>query len=98
MKTVDEVFICKCYNTEHQLIFSYFTDEKEVYVSVHLIPEYNIFRRIWKAIKYIFGHRSIYGHFDEFIFKPEDADKLQSIVNFLKDGTGYNSTQIEERS
>lgn len=98
MKTVDEVFICKCYNTEHQLIFSYFTDEKEVYVSVHLIPEYKIFRRIWKAIKYIFGHRSIYGHFDEFIFKPEDADKLQSIVNFLKDGTGYNSTQIEERS
>ena len=98
MKTVDEVFICKCYNTEHQLIFSYFTDEKEVYVSVHLIPEYKIFRRIWKAIKYIFGHRSIYGHFDEFIFKSEDADKLQSIVNFLKDGTGYNSTQIEERS
>lgn len=98
MKTVDEVFICKCCNTEHQLIFSYFTDEKEVYVSVHLIPEYKIFRRIWKAIKYIFGHRSIYGHFDEFIFKPEDADKLQSIVNFLKDGTGYNSTQIEERS
>lgn len=98
MKTVDEVFICKCYNTEHQLIFSYFTDEKEVYVSVHLIPEYKIFRRIWKAIKYIFGHRSRYGHFDEFIFKPEDADKLQSIVNFLKDGTGYNNTQIEERS
>ena len=98
MKTVDEVFICKCYNTEHQLIFSYFTDEKEVYVSVHLIPEYRIFKRIWNAIKYIFGHRSIYGHFDEFIFKPEDADKLQSIVNFLKDGTGYNSTQIEERS
>ena len=98
MKTVDEVFICKCYNTEHQLIFSYFTDEKEVYVSVHLIPEYRIFKRIWNAIKYIFGHRSRYGHFDEFIFKPEDADKLQSIVNFLKDGTGYNSTQIEERS
>lgn len=98
MKTVDTVFICKCCNTEHQLIFSYFTDEKEVYVSVHLIPEYRIFRRIWNAIKYIFGHRSIYGHFDEFIFKPEDADKLQSIVNFLKDGIGYNSTQIEERS
>lgn len=98
MKTVDEVFICKCYNTEHQLIFSYFTDEKDVYVSVHLIPEYRIFKRIWNAIKYIFGHRSRYGHFDEFIFKPEDADKLQSIVNFLKDGTGYNSTQIEERS
>ena len=53
MKTVDEVFICKCYNTEHQLIFSYFTDEKEVYVSVHLIPEYRIFKRIWNAIKFI---------------------------------------------
>ena len=81
-----ELFICACNSVEHQLIISYSTDEKDgyVYCSVHLKPERNIFKRIWKAIKYIFGHRSIYGDFDEFIFKSEDAGRLQQVVNYLK--------------
>lgn len=83
-KTVNELFICQCHNTEHQLVFSYDKDWEEVFVSVHLIPESNIFKRIWKALQYIFGHRSIYGHFDEFIFQKDDAEKLQQVVNHLK--------------
>ena len=81
-----ELLVCACNNVEHQLIISYFTDDdyKEVYCSVHLKPERNIFKRIWHAVKYVFGHRSIYGDFDEFIFKPEDAEKLQEAVNYLK--------------
>lgn len=86
-KSVNELFICQCYNVEHQLIFSYFPDDedKDVYVSVHLTPEYNIFKRIWIAIKYIFGYKSMYGHFDEFIFKKSDANRLQKVVNFLRE-------------
>lgn len=85
-ESVNELFICQCCNTEHQLIFSYFEndDDKEVYVSVHLNPEYNIWKRMWIAIKYIFGYRSCYGHFDEFIFKKSDAERLQKVVNYLK--------------
>lgn len=81
---MNELFICQCHNTEHQLIFSYSIELDSVYCDIHLIPEYNIFKRIWNAIKYIFGHRSKYGHFDEFIFNSEDADKLQKIVDHLK--------------
>ena len=34
---------------------------------------------------YLWIHlRSIYGDFDEFIFKKEDANKLQAIVDYLK--------------
>ena len=83
-QSINELFICQCHNIEHQLIFSYFPDDCELFVSIHLIPEYNIWKRIWMAIKYIFGYKSIYGHFDEFIFKKSDADKLQKVVNFLK--------------
>lgn len=36
------------------------------------------------AIKYIFGYKSMHGHFDEFIFKKSNTDKLQKVVNFLK--------------
>lgn len=81
-----ELFICACHNVEHQLIMLYSedNDDKEVYCSVHLKPEPNVFKRIWGAVKYVFGHRSIYGDFDEFFFKPEDADKLQQVVDYLK--------------
>lgn len=84
--TINKLFICACNSVEHQLIMTYFTDEKDghVYCSVHLKPESNVFKRIWKAIKYVFGHRSIYGDFDEFIFKPDDANNLQQVVNYLK--------------
>lgn len=84
-ENINELFICQCHNTEHQLIFSYDKDWEEVFVSVHLIPESNIFKRIWIEIKYIFNYRSRYGHFDEFILKKSDANRLQKIINFLKD-------------
>ena len=81
-ETVNELFICQCHNTEHQLIFSYFPEDKDV--SVHLIPEYRLWKRIWRAIRYIFSYRSRYGHFDEFIFKKSDAKRLQKVVDYLK--------------
>ncbi len=81
-----QLFICKCDNVEHQLIFAYFDDEPngDVYCSVHLYPETNIWKRIKNGIKYIFGHKSKYGDFDEFILKKEDAPKLEEILKYLK--------------
>lgn len=56
-----ELFICECNSIEHQIVMSYFEDEKEVYCNVHLKPERNVLKRIIHAVKYIFGHRSAYG-------------------------------------
>ena len=79
-----ELFICERNSIEHQIVMSYFEDEKEVYCNVHLKPERNVLKRIIHAVKYIFGHRSAYGDFDEFIFNPKDADRLQSVVDHLR--------------
>jgi outer membrane protein OmpA-like peptidoglycan-associated protein len=91
MSNITELLICQCGDPSHQLIFSYDdgVDESNelemVYVSVHLTRETNFFKRCWFAIKYVFSkQRSIYGDFDEVILKPEDADKLQNVVNYLK--------------
>ena len=81
------LFICACHSPEHQLIFSYDEDDTNdccVYVTVHLCKEENVFVRIWNAIKYIFGHTSKYGDFDEFIFNPSDSTKLEDVVEYLK--------------
>lgn len=83
-ENVNELFICQCHSIDHQLVFSYDKDWDEVFVSVYLKPEPNIFKRMVIAIKYIFGYKSIYGPFDEFIFKKSDAERLQEVVNHLR--------------
>lgn len=81
---MNEAIICKCHNTEHILVFSYDEDWREVFVSVHLIPIHNIFKRIWYFTKYIFGYRCRYGYFDEFILDEKDIPKLENIIKHLK--------------
>ncbi len=80
---IQELFICQCSDPQHQLIMTADDDWGSVFCSVHLKPA-GFFKRLWIAMKYICGHRSIYGDFDEFIFDVDDADRLQIIVDHLK--------------
>ncbi len=84
---IEELFICQCGDPSHQFIISADKETTEgacAFVSVHLNREHNVFKRIWAAIKYVFGARCIYGDFDEVIINPNDADRLQKVVDFLK--------------
>jgi len=85
MKELNELIICACNSPEHQLIFRTVEGDEdiEVFVSVHLckLPWY---LRIWRGLKYIFGHTSIYGHFDEMILYPEHARQLRKVVRYLE--------------
>ena len=72
-----------CESVEHQLTFSYFDSDEEVYCAVHLAKK-PFFERLVRGVKYIFGHRCRYGDFEEFIFKKEDADRLQKVVDKLR--------------
>ena len=85
-----ELLLCQCGDPNHQLIMFYDDDAENngenpaVYVSVHLVPEKNFLKRLWRGLKYIFSNkRSIYGDFDEIILRPEDADKLQKATDLL---------------
>jgi hypothetical protein len=81
-----EIFICECYSTEHQLVIKHDPDEKyhNLYLNVHLITYKNIFKRIWVSLKYIFGYKCRYGHWDEFIFNKKDAERLIEILKKIK--------------
>lgn len=78
---METLFICKCGDPSHQLIMS--KSEGEIFVTIHLKP-LSLYKRVINAVKYIFGFRSIYGEFTEFIFNEKDSDKLQEIVDYLK--------------
>lgn len=84
MPTFD-IFVCKCSSIEHQIVFEKFEDrdEKILYATIHLV-KLNFWKRLLYAIKYLFGYKCKCGAFEEFMFRPEDADKLQLLVNYLK--------------
>lgn len=85
-----EIIICACHSTDHQLIVLYDEDTDNersypmCYFHIHL-KKRPFWERVKYGIKYIFGRQCNYGAFDEFIFNPKDADKLQDLVNYLKE-------------
>jgi hypothetical protein len=89
MKEGNELLICECHSTDHQIVFLYSSDNIDgveypmCYAHVHLAKK-PFFDRLKYGIRYIFGYQCRYGAFDEFIFNPDDLHKLESIVEHLK--------------
>jgi len=82
-KQKTEIFVCDCSSREHQIVFEYDIDDNLVYCNIHLY-NYSFWTRFIQGIKYIFGYKCRFGHWDEFIWKVEDADKLEEIAKLLK--------------
>ncbi|HBY54300.1 MAG TPA: hypothetical protein DEH15_17900 [Marinilabiliales bacterium] len=56
-------------------------EDNLVYCHIHLINK-SFWNRLKSGIKYIFGYHCRYGHWDEFIWRPEHADKLRELADF----------------
>ena len=84
-KTDKDVLLCECNSTEHQLIVLYDNQDEypQVYFHIHLNKK-SFWNRLVYGIKYIFGYRSRFGAFEEFIFNPDDVEKIERIVTYLK--------------
>jgi hypothetical protein len=74
------IFICSCHSLEHQYSFWY-SKEDGLYCEPHLDTTLPFYKRLILGIKYIFGYKSRYGSWDEFLFKKEDLNKLKNIIN-----------------
>ncbi len=80
-----ELFECGCYSDEHNLIFKYVENKyddggPELYVHIYLNQYRNVFKRVWVALKYIFGYRCRYGHWDSWTMLPEDCDRMIGLL------------------
>jgi len=76
-----QILICKCHSLEHQIIFWYDEEDDELFCEPHLITHKSFFKRLWCGLKYAFGYKSKYGHWDSTIFKEEDLSKLRSYLD-----------------
>lgn len=91
---IEEVLLCECHSAEHTMLILGDNDPNcpYVYIYLHLCPD-RFFRRIINAVKYIFGHRSKYGDFDEFILRWNDVEKLQGVVDKMKEYKAFYETE-----
>lgn len=82
-----EYYECDCGSDEHTLRFILDLDEEDprIYTNVFLNQWHSWYKRVWIAIKYVFGYKCKYGHFDCFILKQADADKMITMVTKLKE-------------
>jgi len=72
---------CSCNLPEHELRISeiVWSDQTDYTIQVHLSTWHGFFGRLKNAIKYLFGHRSMYGDFDEIIITQQDITDLFNI-------------------
>lgn len=78
-------FECSCRSPEHTLRFWIDEDDPPILAAYVFLGNNTWFRRVWSAIKYVFGYRCRYGHFDEFILQQSDADRLIALLTKYKE-------------
>jgi hypothetical protein len=61
-----------------------FIDDQLAFMHIHLSNYRGFWQRLRYGLAYAFGRKSRFGAFDEIILNPKDADKLQKVVNHLK--------------
>jgi len=78
---IEEIFICACGSLEHQIFF-WREEEKNgfLYAEIHLTGR-KFWQRLIYGLKYIFGYKSRFGAWDEFLFDKEDEEKLKKYLN-----------------
>ena len=80
MNLEKHVVLCDCHCAEHQFILVKDTTDQEVWLEVHLCPTPGFVRRLWAGLRYAFGYRSRYGHFDSILVTPEDQAKIVKLL------------------
>lgn len=83
--------LCDCKNPEHQLVLTADVDKEWgsfISVETHLTTYRNIFKRVWVAVKYVFGHRSKYGEWDDVLIDPTEAERIRDYINKFLDEDG----------
>jgi hypothetical protein len=80
-------FDCLCYSNEHTVRFVLDPNAKEdgnyedrLWLETYLHNYHRWYKRLWIAIKYVFGYRCMYGHFDCTIIKPSQYKKLRELI------------------
>ena len=79
-----EILVCKCSSAEHQVVYWHDQADNEVYMHIHLAP-LPWWKRLVAAVKYLFGHKSRYGNWDEFVLNKDHATQLRDLADRIEE-------------
>lgn len=87
---------CVCCHPEHVLRFlSQETAQGPVLSAYVFMERGGFWRRLWTAVKYVFGVDNEFGHFGEWELHPQDADRLVGILDRIRHKpSGPESAQV----
>ena len=66
-------------------------DDEDLFIEVHLAP-LPFWRRVRQAVKYVLGHRSKWGDFDEIVLTPDVALSLGDQLVSWSSGGDFHFT------
>ena len=81
-----DYFECVCDSADHTIRVTYFVDEEgffdedEIYLETQL-PTQPFWQRLKKGLRYIFGYKCKYGHWESTVLKERDAIRLRDLLN-----------------
>lgn len=76
---------CDCHSDEHVLRFAYDPVDHDVYLSVFLNHWEPWYKRVWNAVRYVFGYKSKYGHFDSTTMSHQNLLQLRNVCDIAID-------------
>lgn len=96
---------CECSSLEHTVHFEYqppsytLKDFGEVYLHVYLNPKANnVWQRLKIAAKYVLGHQSKYGAWDESIIRSKAPQLIDLFQRMIKDNEDYADWLVSQKS
>lgn len=81
-------FECECGADEHTLRFILDKEDGILYTHIYLNHYLPWWKRAWRAIRYVFGYRCRYGHWDSWLIRAEDAPRLRALLDELEASKG----------
>jgi hypothetical protein len=73
-----KIFICECYDIQHQFIISEDTEMDMFSFQIHL-TKLPFLKRVVVSIKYLFGFQSSIGAFEEVVLSHKQVKKLNNV-------------------
>jgi valyl-tRNA synthetase len=78
-------FDCTCGDASHTLRFTFEEGDESwppsLYTEVQLSDYPGFWRRLWRGVRYVFGHKSRYGYWDCTLIQEHEIPRLQALLS-----------------
>jgi len=92
-----EYFKCQCHSQEHTLVFEIDREDGyDICAYVFLNDWQEWYKRLWVAIKYIFGYKCKHGHWDAFLMHSKDYDRFRKMLELSEEYNKYCEKERKE--